>query len=473
MPVLVIFLLAYGFFCRYLIRVSKGIGKQEDKMEDRKTRIVFDTPQGNTPRVERQTPAKQTTPSMTRLAAPPQPPGVRYRTTPDGRPSNGNSNDFDDSFSLTHTSGIRYDFRDGLRLMVPTSLEGVYEVTAEDADTGFVFFRIPLTAGGSVTSRKKWRIPWLITVRKDGETVMSHVMSLKGQEVAIHYPKAGIGDTIAWFSYADDFRKETGCNLTICMEGKMRKLFEGAYPEFQWAGEDAWRTTPFYAVYHMGILNPDNENDRQPVDFRTGGLHHAAARILGLPMKENPPRVVSSDSVEIPDKPYVCIATGASANVKRWLNPHGWPSVVNWLKGKGYDVIDIDRDFVQDMSTIPYGTVDMTGDISLSERAALLKSAKAFVGVSSGMSWLAWACGTPVVLISGWTLPFTEFYTPYRVINEYVCHGCWNDTRECFDHYDTDYCPRHRDTPRQHECSKGISGEQVIRALARSLEEEL
>ncbi|MEJ0003708.1 MAG: hypothetical protein WDN30_09295 [Pararobbsia sp.] len=35
------------------------------------------------------------------------------------------------------------------------------------------------------------------------------------------------------------------------------------------------------------------------------------------------------------------------------------------------------------------------------ERARWLKHAAFFVGLSSGLSWLAWAAGTPVVLISG------------------------------------------------------------------------
>ena len=58
----------------------------------------------------------------------------------------------------------------------------------------------------------------------------------------------------------------------------------------------------------------------------------------------------------------------------------------------------------------------------------------AFIGLSSGLSWLAWAAGTPVVLISGFTHPTNEFTTPYRVINWHTCNSCWNDVRERFDH---------------------------------------
>jgi autotransporter strand-loop-strand O-heptosyltransferase len=44
------------------------------------------------------------------------------------------------------------------------------------------------------------------------------------------------------------------------------------------------------------------------------------------------------------------------------------------------------------------------------------------VGLSSGLSWLAWAAGTPVVMIAGFTHPTNEFATPYRVINYHACN---------------------------------------------------
>lgn len=395
-------------------------------------------------------------------------PGVISRKAPDGSPSNGDPTLFENSFSVTDdASGIRYDFRQGLRVMIPVSLEGTFEVTAEDAVTGFVHHKTRLNPGDSLTSRKKWFIPWRFTVRKGDDIVMSHTMDLSGKEVAIHYPKAGLGDTIAWFSYADAFERKTNCNLTVCMEKRIRVLFENAYPEFQWADEEAWRATPFYAVYHMGIFSPDNENDNQPEDFRLHGIHHAAGRILGLPEQENPPLVDQREDVDIPEGPYVCIAVHASSRCKEWLNPWGWATVVKWLSDRGYRNVVIDRA----PEGVPNGCLDLTGDIDLLLRTAVLKHAKAFIGVSSGLAWLAWACRIPVVLISGMTLPHNEFPTPYRVINESVCHGCWNDTREYFDHFDADYCPRHRDTPRQHECSRGITPEQVILSLEKALEE--
>ncbi len=77
----------------------------------------------------------------------------------------------------------------------------------------------------------------------------------------------------------------------------------------------------------------------------------------------------------------------------------------------------------------------------------------------SGLSWLAWAAGCPVVLISGFTHPTNEFATPYRVINWHACNSCWNDPRHRFDHKDFLWCPRHAGTPRQFECTRLITAD--------------
>jgi hypothetical protein len=89
------------------------------------------------------------------------------------------------------------------------------------------------------------------------------------------------------------------------------------------------------------------------------------------------------------------------------------------------------------------------------------------VGLSSGLSWLAWAAGTPVVMISGFTHPTNEFATPYRIVNYHACNSCWNDVRHRFDHKDFMYCPRHKDTPRQFECTRLITAEHVKTTISR------
>src|SRR5215204_3669570 len=114
---------------------------------------------------------------------------------------------------------------------------------------------------------------------------------------------------------------------------------------------------------------------------------------------------------------------------------------------------------------IPHGVEDETGDRPLMERARWLRHADFFIGLSSGLSWLAWSVGTPVVMISGFTHPTNEFTTPYRIINYHACNSCWNDPRHRFDHHDYLWCPRHANTPRQFECTRLITAEQVKQVI--------
>jgi autotransporter strand-loop-strand O-heptosyltransferase len=144
---------------------------------------------------------------------------------------------------------------------------------------------------------------------------------------------------------------------------------------------------------------------------------------------------------------------------------------VKWLKEKGYRVICIDRDATWGQgvtfTSIPHGAEDRTGNLPLLERAKLLADADFFVGLSSGLAWLAWSVGTPVVMVSGFTHPNNEFYTPYRVINYHTCNSCWNDPKHIFDHHDFFWCPRHKGTDRAFECTRLITAAHVKSVIAR------
>ena len=208
-----------------------------------------------------------------------------------------------------------------------------------------------------------------------------------------------------------------------------------------------------------------------PCDFRFVGLHRTAGYILGVDPAEVPARLsLSDDSRPIPE-PYVCIGVQSTTQAKYWNNPAGWFEIVRFLKEAGYRVICIDQKPVHGTGLvwnhIPNGAEDQTGDRPLTERARWLKHAEFFVGLSSGLSWLAWAAGTPVVMISGFSHPLNEFATPYRVVNYHTCNSCWNDPHLRFDHKDFLWCPRHKDTPRQFECTRLITVEHVKATIGR------
>ena len=112
---------------------------------------------------------------------------------------------------------------------------------------------------------------------------------------------------------------------------------------------------------------------------------------------KSPPRIALADDTRPIAEPYVCIAVQSTTQGKYWNNPDGWREIVAFLKEAGYRVICIDQKPVHGTGLvwnhIPNGAEDETGDRPLQERARWLKHAEFFVGLSSGLSWLAWAVG--------------------------------------------------------------------------------
>jgi autotransporter strand-loop-strand O-heptosyltransferase len=97
-----------------------------------------------------------------------------------------------------------------------------------------------------------------------------------------------------------------------------------------------------------------------------------------------------------------------------------------------------------------------------------IQESKLFIGISSGLSWLAWGTDTPVVIISGFTDKHLEPMDGItRIINKEVCNGCWH-THE-FDPGDWNWCPVHKNTDRQFECSKEILSNDVIKQIEKFL----
>jgi autotransporter strand-loop-strand O-heptosyltransferase len=366
-------------------------------------------------------------------------------------------------------NGVRFDFNDGCRVFLPEG-EHPWRVRLSDLDTGNILFETEINTG-RVNSTKRYYVRIRLEIFSLGKVLLTHDYSAAGREVLIQFPVGTIGDTLGWFPYAVKFKEQHRCRLTCGIGEKLIPLFHQAYPDITFLTHEEIRPERYYATYSMGLFFDDKDRIHQPCDFRHIGLHRTAGYILGVDPTETPPRIALADASRPIAEPYVCIAVQSTTQAKYWNNPNGWREIVRFLKECGYRVICIDQKAVHGSGLIwnhiPNGAEDETGERPLEERARWLKHAEFFVGLSSGLSWLAWALGTPVVMISGFTHPLNEFATPYRVVNYHACNSCWNDPLHRFDHKDFLWCPRHKDTPRQFECTRLITVEQVKATMRR------
>ena len=147
----------------------------------------------------------------------------------------------------------------------------------------------------------------------------------------------------------------------------------------------------------------------------------------------------------------------------------GWIHTVAYLRRIGYRVVCIDKKANEHGQGLPPGAEDMTGNLPIYERAAVIEHSDFFIGLDSFLSWLAWALGKPAIVIGGFTLPFHIFSTPYRIMTPYACNGCFHDLNVPISEvvYDYDSCPRHKGTDREHECGRLITAKQVIMQINR------
>lgn len=368
----------------------------------------------------------------------------------------------------TDIPGLEFDFNYGIRVNVP---EGNWRVKFIDRDQCLTLYDAKASAT-QVTSTKKYYVNFRLEIYKDEKLVLEHDLNLARKNVLIKFPTGILGDVISWFPYAQAFKHAHDCELYCAMDPKMKELFQPAYPELHFIGPEE-RPDNTYATYYMGIFFPCSDRVHQPLDFRITGLQKTIPYLLGLKAEEIRPVILPTSQERSIPEPYVCIAAQSTTQAKYWNNPGGWLKTIKYLKSLGYRVLCIDQKDCHGSgsrwNTIPYGAEDFTGNQPLTERVNLLYHAEFFIGLSSGLSWLAWAVGKPVVLISGFTLPFNEFYTPYRLINYHVCNGCWNDATIEFVHSDFAWCPRHKDTDQQYECSRFITPESVNHAIDRLL----
>jgi autotransporter strand-loop-strand O-heptosyltransferase len=284
---------------------------------------------------------------------------------------------------------------------------------------------------------------------------------LENKRVYISFGSKSLGDTLAWIPYVEEFRKKHKCDLIVSTF--LNYLFVDQYPNIEFV-EPGHIVKDIHAQYRLGwFYNEDGSvnYNMTPVDYKTQPLQKTATEILGLEYTEIRPKL---NLPNLPKKKKVGIGLHSTAQAKYWNNPDGWQEVVNHLIDQGYECMVYSKEGDGYMGNkYPKGVTVFEGD-GLQCLVNDLVTCEFFIGLSSGLSWLAWACELPVVLISGFSEKWTETtLDTYRVINESVCHGCFNWSR--LDAGDWNWCPKHKGSDKQFECSKTISSEMVIKEI--------
>lgn len=300
----------------------------------------------------------------------------------------------------------------------------------------------------------KYFINWNIKIYNETNLIYEHNINPQNQRVYIAFDSKSIGDNIAWMPYVEEFRKKYDCQVIVSTF--WNDLFKSKYPKLEFVNPGDV-VDNLYAMYKIGCFYDSN---LEPELCNTIPLQKICSNILGLEHKEIKPLIdfapKGKSQLTISD-PYVVIAPQSTAGLKYWNNSTGWKEVVGYLKSKGYRIFNASREGCD------INGVENLTDYSMDEIMTAISNCKFFIGLSSGISWLAWAMNKKVLLISNFTSYDHEFSDNcIRITNTNVCHNCWGNPNFVFDKGDWNWCPIHKGTDRQFECSKAITGKMVV-----------
>jgi autotransporter strand-loop-strand O-heptosyltransferase len=316
-----------------------------------------------------------------------------------------------------------------------------------------IAYQSNLTANTWASPNRKYFQNWKVLV-DDGTKINRIDYNCIGKRVLISIDSSSLGDSIAWIPYVEEFRKKWNCEVIVSTF--WNNLFKNSYSNLEFI-EPGTVVHNLYASYMIGWFW---NSDKEPEEPNTIPLQKSASNILGLEFKEIKPEIDFTPKSRPYENKYVVIAPHSTAGLKYWNNATGWQELINYLISKGLSVVNISKDVVE------YEGVINISDTSIENTMNVIHHSEYMIGLSSGLSWLSWALGKHVVMISNFTTSDHEFQSNCtRIVDYSVCNGCWNKTEFRFDKGDWNWCPVFKGTDRHFECHKKITSKTVINRI--------
>jgi autotransporter strand-loop-strand O-heptosyltransferase len=353
---------------------------------------------------------------------------------------------------------INHHFVDGAFIEINGKSTSTFKV--EFFDENGLFYEDTIQSNSWVKLNRKYYTEYHIKVteikadkQKTSEVIFDQMFDLKGKRVMISFESSSLGDTLAWLPYCDEFQKKHDCVLFVSTFKNF--LFKDQYPNIFFI-EPAEVINNLQAKYDLGWFYDSN---KEPVLPNTIPLQQTATNILGLSFSELKPKLNFTPKMEWSNtqKPYVCIAPDSTAGCKEW-DLWNWQKLVYYLIDNGFEVVNVSINTKYNLEKVLEPK-----DLSLETTMQIIHFSEYFIGLSSGLSWLAWALNKHVYMIANFTTADHEFQSDStRITNTSVCHGCWNNKNFKFDKGNWNWCPIWDGYDKQFECQKGISVHDMV-----------
>jgi autotransporter strand-loop-strand O-heptosyltransferase len=284
-------------------------------------------------------------------------------------------------------------------------------------------------------------------------------------EVLVKLYSKSLGDTIALMPYLERYRLENKCNVSLLGNSYLSNLFTNSYPFIKFVDNES----NFDKVIdvHYNFYKP---------------VQQGMAEQLGY---KNPiyirPKIDSSGLDRQVKNKYITLGVHSTSQLKYWNHPEGkskrieatnWNDLCRMLRKQKITPICLEKDELfgvgPEWNGLPNKSVKKL-NLSLTEVINYIEHSEFYIGLSSGVAWIAHALGKRVAMIANFTEDWNEFdleLTDYkRITNKSVCHGCWNNPENKFDNGNWNWCPKHENTSRHFECHTSITPERVFEEI--------
>lgn len=357
---------------------------------------------------------------------------------------------------------LNINFNDGPFVEILEDNDLLYNVEFYNKTNEKIEFSTTLKSNCWAKANKKYFIEWIIRIKGiDNDFYKEHEFNVENKRTLISFESKSLGDTLAFIPYVEKFRVEKKTDV-ICSTFH-NDILKHQYPQIEFINPGS-KVDNIYSLFRLGLFYKNGIEDREinyeshKTDPRKEPLMKIASDILGLDYIELKPKLKKIGKTK---RKQVSIAVHSTAQCKYWNNPNGWQDVVDYLNSKNYDVILLSREEDGYMGNYNPKNVIEHPVGPLEGLIKTIQESELFIGVSSGLSWLSWASGTPTIIISGFTdVDLEPINDVSRVINKDVCNSCWSNYN--FDAGDWNWCPVHKNTDKQFECSKSITSSEVI-----------
>ena len=281
-----------------------------------------------------------------------------------------------------------------------------------------------------------------------------------------------LGDTIASLPYIEKFGQvNPDSELYVSINNNFINLFESVYPTLKFIKKDC-------DIVFDKIL---------PLEYNFNtSVQYGYAKQLGFIDGPYLRPKVTIPNMERPIKSkYITIGTHSTSQLKYWNHPKGkkvqpeapyWNELCGMIRKEGYTPVVVEQHemfgWAPYRNGLPSKANKKFGQ-SFLESMNLIYHSEFYIGLSSGMSWVAHAMGKSVAMIANFTEDWNEIDLSLpdyiRITNKSVCHGCWNleNKEHTFDVSDWYWCPKHKDTNKQFECHTSITPEHVFNEIKK------